>query len=126
MSITQADNECRLEGDKTHEISHFLSKKVGGTISYVVLTKLKSGGTRPPPSPTDLRPWVQPVDVPTLASKRSESIRNAAIVRKRHVIHKQSTCVCVCLRLPFAARNAGTQERKVDLWPPLIVAGSVV
>ena len=35
MSITQADNECRLEGDKTHEIFHFLSKKVGG-------------GTRPP------------------------------------------------------------------------------
>ena len=30
MSITQADNECRLEGDKTHEIFHFLSKKVGG------------------------------------------------------------------------------------------------
>ena len=31
VSITQADNECRLEGDKTHEIFHFLSKKVGGT-----------------------------------------------------------------------------------------------
>ena len=30
VSITQADNECRLEGDKTHEIFHFLSKKVGG------------------------------------------------------------------------------------------------
>ena len=58
VSITQADNECRLEGDKTHEIFHFLSKKVGGDISYVVPTKLKSGGTRPPPSPTDLRPWV--------------------------------------------------------------------
>ena len=57
MSITQADNECRLEGDKTHEIFHFLSKKVGGDISYVVPTKLKSGGGRvPPPSPTDLRP----------------------------------------------------------------------
>ena len=49
MSITQADNECRLEGDKTHEIFHFLSKKVGGDISYVVPTKLKSGGARPPP-----------------------------------------------------------------------------
>ena len=49
VSITQADNECRLEGDKTHEIFHFLSKKVGGDISYVVPTKLKSGGgTRPP------------------------------------------------------------------------------
>ena len=31
VSITQADNECRLEGDKTHEIFHFLGKKVGGT-----------------------------------------------------------------------------------------------
>ena len=31
VSITQADNECRLEGDKTHEIFHFLSKQVGGT-----------------------------------------------------------------------------------------------
>ena len=31
VSITHADNECRLEGDKTHEIFHFLSKKVGGT-----------------------------------------------------------------------------------------------
>ena len=30
VSITQDDNECRLEGDKTHEIFHFLSKKVGG------------------------------------------------------------------------------------------------
>ena len=52
VSITQADNECRLEGDKTHEIFHFLSKKVGGDISYVVPTKLKSGGDaspRPPP-----------------------------------------------------------------------------
>ena len=57
VSITQADSECRLEGDKTHEMFHFLSKKVGGDISYVVPTKLKSGGTRPPPSPTDLRPW---------------------------------------------------------------------
>ena len=42
VSITQADNECRLEGGKTHEIFHFLSKKVGGRV--------------PPPSPTDLRP----------------------------------------------------------------------
>ena len=59
MSITQADNECRLEGDKTHEIFHFLSKKVGGDISYVVPTKLNSGGDASPPSPTDLRPWLQ-------------------------------------------------------------------
>ena len=56
VSITQADIECRLEGDKTHEIFHFLSKKVGGDISYVVPTKLKSGGDASPPSPTDLRP----------------------------------------------------------------------
>ena len=56
VSITQADNECRLEGDKTHEIFHFLSKKMGGDISYVVPTKLKSGGDASPPSPTDLRP----------------------------------------------------------------------
>ena len=53
--ITQDDNECRLEGDKTHEMFHFLSKKVGGGVSYVVPTKLKSGGTRPP-VPTDIRP----------------------------------------------------------------------
>ena len=51
VSITQADNECRLEGDKTHEIFHFLSKKVGGDISYVVPTKLKSGGDASPPRP---------------------------------------------------------------------------
>ena len=56
VSSMQADNECRLEGDKTHEIFHFLSKKVGGDISYVVPTKLKSGGDASPPSPTDLRP----------------------------------------------------------------------
>ena len=59
VSITQADNECMLEGDKTHEIFHFLSKKVGGDISYVVPTKLKSGGDASPPSPTDLRPWLR-------------------------------------------------------------------
>ena len=51
VSITQADNECRLEGDKTHEIFHILSKKVGGDISYVVPTKLKSGGDASPPVP---------------------------------------------------------------------------
>ena len=57
VSITQADNECRLEGDKTHEIFHFFKQKSGGgDISYVVPTKLKSGGGRVPPSPTDLRP----------------------------------------------------------------------
>ena len=59
VSITQADNECRLEGDKTHEIFHILSKKVGGGISYVVPTKLKSGGTRPPPVPHRSTPVIQ-------------------------------------------------------------------
>ena len=29
--LRRLTNECRLEGDKTHEIFHFLSKKVGGT-----------------------------------------------------------------------------------------------
>ena len=57
------------------------------------------------------------MDVNTPASKGSELIGNAAIVRtsKRRVglIHKKLTCVC--LRLPVAARNAETQERNVDL-----------
>ena len=53
------------------------------------------------------------MEVFTLAFKRSELIGNAAIVLKRRVVHKKSTCVC--LRLPVAARNAETQERKVDL-----------
>ena len=34
------------------------------------------------------------MDVNTLASKRSQLIGNTAIVRKRCVIHKKSTCVC--------------------------------
>ena len=34
------------------------------------------------------------VDVNTPASKRSQLIGNTAIVRKRCVIHKKSTCVC--------------------------------
>ena len=59
VSITQADNECRLEGDKTHEIFHFLSKKSGGDISYVVPTKLKSGGgDASPPVPHRSTPVV--------------------------------------------------------------------
>ena len=52
------------------------------------------------------------MDVNTLASKRSQLIGNTAIVRKRCVIHKKSTCVC--LRLSVAA---GTQW--FDLWPAL-------
>ena len=34
------------------------------------------------------------MDVNTPASKRSQLIGNTAIVRKRCVIHKKSTCVC--------------------------------
>ena len=52
VSITQADNECRLEGDKTHEIFHFLSKKVGGgTFPMWSPPGWKVGGTRPPRPP---------------------------------------------------------------------------
>ena len=57
------------------------------------------------------------VEVNTLASKCSELIGNAAIVRKRSVIHNKSTCVC--LRLPVAASYAEAQERKVVLWSAL-------
>ena len=57
------------------------------------------------------------VEVNTLASKHSELIGNAAIVRKRCVIHKKLTCVC--LHLPVDAIYAETQKRKVDLWPAL-------
>ena len=49
------------------------------------------------------------MDVNTLASKRSELIGNAAIVRMLRVIHK-----CVCLRLPIAAIY---EDIQVDLWP---------
>ena len=35
----------------THDIFDFLSKQVGGDISYVVPIELKSRGTRPPPRP---------------------------------------------------------------------------
>ena len=49
VSITQADNECRLEGDKTHEIFHFLSKKVGGGHFLCGPHQAeKWGGARPP------------------------------------------------------------------------------
>ena len=58
-----------------------------------------------------LRPISGNVEVNTLASKRSELIGNAAIVQKRRVIHKKSTCVC--LRLPVAAIYAETQGRPV-------------
>ena len=53
VSITQADNECRLEGDKTHEIFHFLSKKVGGGhfLCGPHQAEKWGGGTRPPRPP---------------------------------------------------------------------------
>ena len=51
------------------------------------------------------------MDVNTPASKRSQFIGNTAIVRKRCVIHKKSTCVCLRLSvyLPRLRGNAGTQ-----------------
>ena len=51
VSITQADNECRLEGDKTHEIFHFLSKKVGGHFLCGPHQAEKWGGDASPPRP---------------------------------------------------------------------------
>ena len=57
------------------------------------------------------------VEVNTLASKCSGLIGNAATVRKRRIINKKSTGVC--LRLPVAAIYAEALERKVDLWPAL-------
>ena len=59
VSITQADNECRLEGDKTHEIFHFLSKKSGGGHFLCGPHQAeKWGGTRPPPVPHRSTPVV--------------------------------------------------------------------
>ena len=55
-----------------------------------------------------LRPISGNMDVNTLASKCSELIGNAEIVRIRRVVHNHSTCVC--LRLPVAAI---TQKRKL-------------
>ena len=55
-----------------------------------------------------LRPISGNMDVNMLASKLSELIGNAEIVRMRRVIHNNSTCVC--LRLPVAAI---TQKRKL-------------
>ena len=49
--------ECRLEGDKTHDIFHFLSKKVGGHFLCGPHQADKWGGDAFPLSPTDLRPW---------------------------------------------------------------------
>ena len=51
VSITQADNECRLEGDKTHEIFHFLLKKVGGGHFLCGPHQAEKWGGRVPPPP---------------------------------------------------------------------------
>ena len=51
VSITQADNECRLEGDKTHEIFHFLSKKVGGGHFLCGPHQAEKWGDASPPRP---------------------------------------------------------------------------
>ena len=55
------------------------------------------------------------VDVNTLASKRSELLGNADILRMRRVIHNNSTCVC--LRIPVAAITQKRKNASVDLWP---------
>ena len=55
------------------------------------------------------------MDVNTLASKRSQLIGNTAIVRKRCVIHKKSTCVC--LRLSVATFARKRRDAWFDLWP---------
>ena len=57
------------------------------------------------------------------ASKRSQLIGNAAIVRKRRVIHKKSTCVC--LRLSVAAFTRKRRDARFDLWPALEKDNSV-
>ena len=57
------------------------------------------------------------MDVNTLASKRFELIGNADILRMRHVIHNNSTCVC--LRIPVAAITQKRKNASVDLWPAL-------
>ena len=53
------------------------------------------------------------VDVNTLASKRSELLGNADILRMRRVIHNDSTCVC--LRIPVAAITQKRKNASVDL-----------
>ena len=55
------------------------------------------------------------VDVNTLASKRSELIGNAEVLLMRHVIHNNSTCVC--LRFPVAAITQKRKNASFDLWP---------
>ena len=62
-----------------------------------------------------LRPISGNMDVNTLASKRSELIGNAEIVRMCRIIHNNSTCVC--LHLPVAAITQKRKNASFDLWP---------
>ena len=55
--------------------------------------------------------------VNTPASKRSQLIGNTGIVRKRCVIHTNSTCVC--WRLSVATFTQKRKDASFDLWPPL-------
>ena len=63
------------------------------------------------------------MDLNTLASKRSQLIGNTAIVRKRGVIYKKSTCVC--WRLSVAAFTQKRRDASFDLWPPLQLNSTV-
>ena len=50
--LRRLTNECRLEEEQNTRDFPLFKPKSGGDISYVVPTKLKSGGgTRPPPIP---------------------------------------------------------------------------
>ena len=63
------------------------------------------------------------VGVNTPASKRSQLIGNTAIVRKRCVIHKNSTCVC--LRHSVTAFTRKRRDARFDLWPALDALESI-
>ena len=81
VSITQADNECRLEGDKTHEIFHFLSKKVGGGHFLCGPHQAeKWGDASPRPTPIYARGCLKPTNtnsLPVLAGIAPSDIRRA-------------------------------------------------
>ena len=53
------------------------------------------------------------MDVNTLASKRSQLIGNTAIVRKRRVIHRKSTCVLASFSCRVYAEAQGRKVRPV-------------
>ena len=62
-----------------------------------------------------LRPVAGNMGVNTMASKRSELLGNADILRMRRVIQNNSTCGC--LRIPVAAITQKRKNASVDLWP---------